>query len=153
MIADNLKPLGELEELTLTGAGTEELLDAVVQLKKLRRLTLVGAVTDAGLGRLQGLTHLQSLNLDGTAVTDAGVKRLKGLGELQTLKLRRTGVTRAGVRELAAALPNATIIISASSVRNVSQRCSDFSTAAYFFARCQLCSSKTPCLRYNERIL
>ena len=51
------------------------------RLKWLERLNLTGtAVTEAGLARLEGLTHLRTLDLsNATGVGDAGLAHLKGL--------------------------------------------------------------------------
>ena len=63
-------------------------------------------ITNAGLVHLEGLTKLQTLDLQNTKVTDAGLVHLKGLTKLQRLSLSFTKVTDAGVKKLQAALPN-----------------------------------------------
>jgi internalin A len=57
-------------------------------------------VTDVGLKHLQGLTGLQSLQLQNTQITDAGLRSLAELTNLGTLDLRNTAVTDAGLEHL-----------------------------------------------------
>jgi Leucine-rich repeat (LRR) protein len=57
-------------------------------------------VTDAELVRLEGLTGLETLNLNDTRVTDAGLVHLEGLAGLKTLLLRNTRVTNAGLAHI-----------------------------------------------------
>jgi hypothetical protein len=57
-------------------------------------------VTDIGLKHLQGLTGLQSLQLQSTQITDAGLRSLAQLTNLGTLDLRNTAVTDAGLEHL-----------------------------------------------------
>ena len=51
-----------------------------------------GNVTDAGLVYLEGLTHLQVLNLSRTQVTGAGLAHIEGLTQLRTLDLSETPI-------------------------------------------------------------
>ena len=58
-------------------------------------------ITDAGLKHLEGLTHLQGLNLSGTpGITDAGIKHLGALQQLKSLDLGGTQITDAGLEHL-----------------------------------------------------
>lgn len=59
------------------------------------------AITDTGLETIEGLSHLQELNLSGTKVTDLGLAKLSGLKELRELDLSRTQVTAKGLENLA----------------------------------------------------
>jgi hypothetical protein len=81
-------------------------------LSHLESLNLVGRinVTDVGLIDIRGLAQLRMLDLQRTNVSDVGVANLKGLGRLKTLYLYGTKVTVAGVNELRRALPNCEII-------------------------------------------
>ena len=81
-------------------------------LSHLESLNLVDRIriTDAGLIDIRGLAQLKMLDLQRTNVSDVGVANLKGLGRLKTLYLYGTKVTTAGVNELRRALPNCEII-------------------------------------------
>jgi len=57
-------------------------------------------VTDAGLEHLQGLRHLESVNLSKTRITGAGLVFLNKLTNLKRLDLSHTHVTDAGLRYL-----------------------------------------------------
>ncbi|MEN6493633.1 MAG: leucine-rich repeat domain-containing protein, partial [Thermoguttaceae bacterium] len=70
----------------------------------------IESLTDAGLVHLQGLTHLQSLDLRHTSITDAGLEHLKGLAQLRSLNLAGTQVTEEGVKRLQQALPECLIL-------------------------------------------
>jgi hypothetical protein len=57
-------------------------------------------VSDAGLDRLEGLTQLRQLSLDGTEVTDAGLEHCKALTQLQVLNLSLAEASDAGLEHL-----------------------------------------------------
>ena len=81
-------------------------LDRLQGVTKLWQLDLEGSTaTDATLEHVGGLVQLGILNLKNTGVTDAGLPSLKGLTQLHTLCLAGTKVTDAGVRDLQQALP------------------------------------------------
>ena len=61
------------------------------------------AITDQGLTSLEGLSHLESLNLYGTAVTDASFEVIKSFPALKRLYLWQTEVTVDGVETLRSA--------------------------------------------------
>jgi hypothetical protein len=69
----------------------------------LRTLKVAGTkISDDGMAKLQGLTHLESLDVGGcTGVTDKGVAALATLPKLGTLWLSGTKITDAGLVELA----------------------------------------------------
>ncbi len=59
-------------------------------------------ISDEGIAKLQGLQHLESLDLGGcTGVTDKGVAPIATLPKLNTLWLSGTGITDAGLGEIA----------------------------------------------------
>ena len=62
-------------------------------------------ITDAGLTHLTRLIGLTYVNLNRTQVTDAGLEHLKGLKNLRQLHLKGTQVTPEGVKKLQEALP------------------------------------------------
>jgi Leucine-rich repeat (LRR) protein len=123
----------DLSSTSVTDSDLERLTKEFTQL---RRLHLIGTpVTDTGLKHLEGLTQLQTLelessvhftdggleqlgrlrqldilNLDDTQVTDAGLEHLKGLTQLRMLGLTGTKVTDEGVKRLKQALPNCMIV-------------------------------------------
>ncbi len=66
-------------------------------------------VGDTGLGRLNGLRELRTLNFSGAHVSDAGLEHLKKLPSLRKLNLERTQVTPAGLSALQNALPECQI--------------------------------------------
>lgn len=82
----------------ITDAGLE-------RLEGLRHLESLGLmrtkVGDAGLEHLQTLYQLERLGLEGTQVTDAGLQHLKGLTHLVSLNLSRTQIADAGLGHLA----------------------------------------------------
>ena len=55
------------------------------------------SITDIGLNHVKGLIRLQTLCLTSTKVTDSGLNCLKGLNELQDLALGDTNVTDSGL--------------------------------------------------------
>jgi Leucine-rich repeat (LRR) protein len=57
-------------------------------------------ITDDGLAALEGLSHLQSLDLSHAQITDAGLEHLSGLTRLQSLNLWNTQITDAGLVHL-----------------------------------------------------
>ncbi|MBI5726080.1 MAG: hypothetical protein HZA50_19120 [Planctomycetes bacterium] len=89
--AEYLKMLGDrLEELSFRGQVTDEMLDAMIQLKKLQRLALFSAnFTDENLMKLADLKELRSLELSCTgSFTDKELSELmKALPRLQEVKL------------------------------------------------------------------
>ena len=79
-------------------------------LPHLQRVDLGGTnVSDAQLEHLQGLSQLRLLLLGRTKVGDAGLEHLKGLTQLRSLWLIDTKVSDAGVKDLQKALPNLSI--------------------------------------------
>ena len=89
---------------------TDAALEQLEGLSQLQTLELnLTQVTDAGLAHLEGSTNLRWLTLAATKVTDAGLIHLTRLSNLQTLDLFDTTVTKAGVAELKMALPNCTV--------------------------------------------
>ncbi len=60
---------------------------------------------DDDLTPLEGLEHLESVDLDGAPVTDAGLRHLYPLKKLKRMALSGTKVTRKGVDDLKRALP------------------------------------------------
>ena len=67
-------------------------------------------MTDVDLANVEGMSHLNYLNLFDTGITDAGLEHLKSLGELRHLYLWQTKVTDAGVAGLQKALPHCEIV-------------------------------------------
>jgi hypothetical protein len=57
-------------------------------------------VTDADLQKLQGLAHLEVLELQETQISDAGLAHLMGLKGLKELDLYRTRITDKGLDNL-----------------------------------------------------
>ena len=89
---------------------TDATLEKLQGLSQLRILWLDGTpLTDAGLRHVGRLAKLEGLRLSETPVTDAGLDHLRGLSELKWLSLVGTKVTAAGVAKLQAALPNCAI--------------------------------------------
>ncbi|MGA2258447.1 MAG: hypothetical protein ABSG53_27605 [Thermoguttaceae bacterium] len=94
--ADQAKAIAEIEKI-----GGKVTVDEKSPGKPAIEVTFWGTqVTDAGLGHLNGLTKLQSLDLGETKVTDAGLIHLKAVPQLITLGLRGTQVTDAGLVHL-----------------------------------------------------
>src|SRR5205807_961062 len=62
-------------------------------------------IGDAGLGHLNRLDHLESLDLEGTDVTSQGIAKLSELSHLTNLCVRGTNVSDAAIAELKRALP------------------------------------------------
>ena len=104
---DGNAPHGALVEITFRWSACEgvrdELLEHVEGLNHLQVLNIpCSEVSDAGLKHLRGMTQLKSLSLYGDGdVTDAGLDDLKGLTQLQKLKLGYTQITDAGLPKLA----------------------------------------------------
>lgn len=70
-------------------------------LRHLESLNLfVTPVTDAGMENLEGLTTLETLTLYGTQITDGGVGNIKGLSKLESLSFCDTKVTDGGLENL-----------------------------------------------------
>lgn len=87
--------------------ATDATLRKINGLTSLRWLDLDGTqVTDSGLAHLRGIRNLKWLWLQNTRVTDAGLAHLKGLPNLELLDLDDTHVTKAGVDSLVQTLPN-----------------------------------------------
>ena len=86
-------------------------LDRLQGLTKLWQLDLEGSMaTDATLEHVGRLVQLGILNLKNTEVTDSGLPSLRGLTQLHELSLGGTKVTDAGVKNLQQALPKCKII-------------------------------------------
>jgi Leucine-rich repeat (LRR) protein len=66
----------------------------------IQSLSLPWSVSDTGLGGVQSLHNLQTLDLSETRVTWKGLEYLKGLGNLQTLALPETAVAYRGLEQL-----------------------------------------------------
>lgn len=63
------------------------------QFKNLERLKLDNnPITDKGIEKLQGLSHLQSLNLYGTKITKDCLPLLLKFSSLQTVYIWKTGI-------------------------------------------------------------
>jgi len=85
---------------------TDDGLGQLEELAGLKTLDLGGTkITNAGLAHLSSLANLETLSLHSTLVTDAGLLHLKGLSRLETLWCGRTRVTDEGIAELKRALP------------------------------------------------
>jgi serine/threonine protein kinase/WD40 repeat protein/Leucine-rich repeat (LRR) protein len=59
-----------------------------------------GKVTDASLAKLEGMTQLTHLDLNGTDVSDVGLNHLAGHAQLVALNLARTRITNGGLPKL-----------------------------------------------------
>jgi len=81
--------------------ATDAWLEHLDGLPHLQQLNLMGTpVSDAGVQHVERLGELRVLSLDSTQVTDAGLDRLRGLGQLQLLLLCNTKITDAGLMRL-----------------------------------------------------
>jgi hypothetical protein len=58
-------------------------------------------VTDGDLEKLQGLTTLKELDLEGAQITDDGLRYLRDMKTLRRLRLDQTKITDAGLKDLA----------------------------------------------------
>jgi len=92
-----------LSDVAITDAALVDL-DGLPHLQKLdigqTRKRDHKTVTDAGLTHVEGLKELRRLSLKNTDVTDAGLERLRGLARLESLNLEGTKVTDAGLKYL-----------------------------------------------------
>ena len=111
----HLKMLTSLQWFLVSGDGPADQVNhaCVEYLKGLTHLESVyvdgSDVSDAGLEDLKGLTALKVLDIGISDVSDAGLEHLKGLTQLQKLDLSYTKVSDAGVKKLQRALPNCKI--------------------------------------------
>lgn len=121
----NLRPIKTLRELTIRKTATDELLEAVGQIKNLREVDIYYSkkVTDAGLRSLAGLTKLEvlnigrvnsqgdglaslsgsklkSLNVTGMKLTEAAAKAIGGFTSLEHLDLGQCEITSGMLGEL-----------------------------------------------------
>jgi hypothetical protein len=112
---DALALAGQCPKLrTLKVAGTkisDEGLATLQGLKHLESLDLMGCanVTDKGIAALPRLPRLNALWLSGTKITDAGLVELAKLSELGDVWLFNTAVTERGLKDLQKALPGLVI--------------------------------------------
>ncbi len=89
-----------------------DLLDGdLAVLQKYPRLTFLSLahqsqITDLGLHAIQGVVHLEQLELQGTKVTDEGIRYLQGMEGLMWLDLSHTRVTDTGVELIAKQFPD-----------------------------------------------
>src|SRR5581483_9815734 len=85
-----------------------------------RKLNLLGVqATDATMAILQGMPHLEAVNLYRTRVTNSGLASLQGLKELTDLDLRYSRVTSNGIDALKTARPTVKVqYVGAPSVRS-----------------------------------
>ncbi len=67
---------------------------------QVRALTIHVAFDDVGMAHLDGLDHLEKLDLDGTQITDSGMKHLEGVIMLRKLSLRDTQISDVGLQHL-----------------------------------------------------
>lgn len=89
---------------------TDEGLAALNGLQHLEWLQLTNVnVTNEGLRHLKNCKNLKKLMLYGTKITDEGLVHLAGMTKLLDLSVKSTKVTEAGVRSLAKSLPQCTI--------------------------------------------
>ena len=99
----NDKPFVYVTKVELSGIGNAELESLQKHLERLPRLKsllISGSVTDAGLEYIEGLHHLQTLNLNNSNVTDVGLRIIAELNHLESLHLRCTKVTDVGLEFL-----------------------------------------------------
>ena len=76
-------------------------LERLQELTKLRKLNLNGTrITDSGLAHLENMIHLTDLQLGGTRITDAGLVHLRELKYLRMLNRSGTPITNAGLADL-----------------------------------------------------
>jgi serine/threonine protein kinase/Leucine-rich repeat (LRR) protein len=73
-----------------------ELPDGAFQVVVIKLPAGADPAIDKGLGQLQGLTNLDTLQLGHTQVTDAGLESLQGMKKLRVLWLQETPVTGSG---------------------------------------------------------
>lgn len=116
---DEFEAIAELHGLTdlqLTHVGIDDVgFQRLQRLTELTRLTLNGgrtddpSISDEGLKGVEKFTKLTYLDLRCHAVTDRGIEHLKTCSQLQEVFLEETKVTEAGVKKLAAALPRCKI--------------------------------------------
>lgn len=90
-----------LQSLNLAGRKpTAEVISQLGQQTMLRELDLTGSPVDPIIANaLSGLSHLQSINLDGTAAGDSAAAALSALS-VEVLSLNGTPLTDAGLQEI-----------------------------------------------------
>ncbi|MBL8826579.1 MAG: hypothetical protein JNM18_06300 [Planctomycetaceae bacterium] len=112
-VCEHLKPLKELEVLSVMGA-TKFTGGRLSELRDKSRLwnlqfTKTG-VTDAALAALVDLPAIEELWLQKTAISDVGLQHLAGCQNLRLVSVAGTKVTPAGVAALQKSLPNCIIL-------------------------------------------
>jgi hypothetical protein len=114
----SLKRISKLHKLTYLGISRTNVTDAGMNhLARLHRLKLLFlgswppredgyTVSDEGLRRLEPLTDLEMLQVEGYRVTDHSVPLFEHFKKLRQLTLVDTAVTNEGVQRLRKSLPN-----------------------------------------------
>ena len=89
----------------------DEGIGVVARMPQLRELDLYGTlITDRALDYLEGLAHLEHLNISDTDVTDAGLMKLRGPESLALLEVTLgEGLTAEEVDALKVHLPGCTV--------------------------------------------
>ena len=98
---DSLRYFSGLKTLWLTGTDLpDEALEPVGSLDKLWHLILKKTrITDSGIGRLKGLSALQTLNVP-SQISDEGLKNIAALTNLTRLDVSYTAISNDGVAHL-----------------------------------------------------